>query len=235
MGHKYFEWLSWIKDIDPTARLGYICDNLSESNIVEIKKLLTGVNEVFIDFDVTAGTLTDEIVNLCQLNNLPLELQVQNESNIAQSICVTYPYITGVTSNRFMISQYLAQERGGKGSFSSGTDASNPSIPITVNTDVASSGYARATRMDNIVSLKLTFTTATSPSASTRTLFTDLSVRYRPRYNQVVVAMGYFGDDVYFARLRIQGYFEGTPGAISILETNAPVGTTFETTFTYLI
>lgn len=93
-------YLTYVRDYDEWARLGYIVNSVSLSDIATVKKLLTGINKVFVD----SGSRTNAECLLCRNNNIPMETwTVDSESTIK----AMNPYITGVTSNSLIAGQVL--------------------------------------------------------------------------------------------------------------------------------
>jgi glycerophosphoryl diester phosphodiesterase len=87
-------YLGYIKAVDNKARLGVITSPLAQNIIADINNLKTTENEVFVDQN--NGNITDEIVQMCKDNELPLEVWTINTIDILNTID---PYVTGVTSD----------------------------------------------------------------------------------------------------------------------------------------
>lgn len=88
------DYLTYVKDYDTEARLGFLDSDIKSSSISKALALKTGCNEVFLD--VIYSCVTEAKVALCASNNLPLEVwTVDTESEIE----ALHPYISGVTSN----------------------------------------------------------------------------------------------------------------------------------------
>ncbi len=97
--------LTNIKNIDASARLGYLIKvSTSESPYIIPNALLlkTDTNEVFIGWDVSK--LTDDAVELCIQNSIPIEAWTVNTENEILSLNT---YITGVTSDSIIAGKVL--------------------------------------------------------------------------------------------------------------------------------
>jgi len=93
-------YLTYVKNYDTSARLGFVVDGLSSSNITTANNLKTASNEVFIDTSATSSTA----VNLCINGDLPMEVwTVDSEATIRG----LNPYISGVTSNSLIDGKVL--------------------------------------------------------------------------------------------------------------------------------
>ena len=99
--HGKVTWISFyptaltaIKTVDSTARLGFVTENTSADNITIANNLKTGDNEVFIDIGYYA--LTDDFLNLCVENDIPLEAWTINEKT---TLITLDPYVSGYTSD----------------------------------------------------------------------------------------------------------------------------------------
>lgn len=93
------ESLGYVKDADPTARIGFIVSN-SNQNIEQIVALTnefkTGHNEVFLDMPYSCVSVGSAWIQACVENDFPAEVwTIDSESTVS-----TYdPYLTGVTTN----------------------------------------------------------------------------------------------------------------------------------------
>lgn len=93
-------YLTYVKNYDPYARIGFVVSGLSSSNITTANGLKTTTNEVFVD---TSST-TAASVALCRNAHLPMEVwTIDSESTIKG----LNNYITGVTSNSLIASNVL--------------------------------------------------------------------------------------------------------------------------------
>lgn len=93
--------LTWVKNADSTARIGYLAD-ITEGTIKTVKSFMTGENEVFLD--VNYNLLTDEKINLCIENDIPLEIYTVNTASIIEEMD---EYVTGVTSDNLIAGKVL--------------------------------------------------------------------------------------------------------------------------------
>ena len=95
--------LGYVKDIDTSARLGFVVDSVTDSTIATIKQSLqTGKNEVFID--CAASNASGSAVALCADADIPLEVWTVNDKNAILSLD---PYVSGVTSDNLIASEIL--------------------------------------------------------------------------------------------------------------------------------
>ena len=93
-------YLTYVKNYDSSARIGFVVSGLTASNITTANGLKTTDNEVFID----TSALTNAAATLCINGNLPMEVwTVDSESTILSM----NPYITGVTSNSLIAGKVL--------------------------------------------------------------------------------------------------------------------------------
>lgn len=93
-------YLTYVKNYDSDARLGFVVSGLSSGNITTAQGLQTSSNEVFID----TSAVTDEAATLCINGGLPMEVWTVDSVSTIQSM---NPYITGVTSNSLIAGQIL--------------------------------------------------------------------------------------------------------------------------------
>ena len=84
--------LTYVKNYEGLARIGYLCDYATDTDIATAQTLKTNNNEVFIN----SGTRTAEAVQRCITAELPMEVYTLD---VANQITALDPYITGVTSN----------------------------------------------------------------------------------------------------------------------------------------
>jgi len=97
-----FSAIQYVKNVDDTARLGYLAAPITEQKITELKTLRTGKNEVFFSADNTK--VTTALIERCIEEKIPLEVcTVDNVDTITN----LHPYITGVTSNDKIAGQLL--------------------------------------------------------------------------------------------------------------------------------
>jgi len=93
-------YLTYVKNYDADARLGFVVSGLSSGNITTAQGLKTTSNEVFID----TSAVTDAAATLCNDGNLPMEVWTVDSS---AAILSAPPYITGVTSNNLIAGKVL--------------------------------------------------------------------------------------------------------------------------------
>lgn len=99
------EFLEWVRDDDPGARLGYLVllwftENQFAEILRQATELKTESNEVFLDVNIytlliTQGT-NDQYIQMCRDAGFPLEVWTLDSEDILENLD---PYITGVTSN----------------------------------------------------------------------------------------------------------------------------------------
>lgn len=94
--------LGYVKDINPSARLGLLCGEVLETTISLATNLMNDSNEVFID--VQSSVLTDDMVQLCIDADIPLEVWTINASH---GVNTMNPYISGVTSDSLIAGKEL--------------------------------------------------------------------------------------------------------------------------------
>lgn len=84
--------LTYVKNYDAEARLGYIITSVTSTAITTAEGLKTTKNEIFIDSD----SYTAEDITLCRNAHIPLEVWTINSVSTIDNLD---PYITGVTSD----------------------------------------------------------------------------------------------------------------------------------------
>ena len=94
-------FLEYVKNVDPTARLGYLAD-ITTNTVAQAVALRTGMNEVFMD--VSYGNVTEAKVAMCITNDLPIEIWTVNTASIIESM---NPYVSGVTSDNLIAGKIL--------------------------------------------------------------------------------------------------------------------------------
>jgi hypothetical protein len=85
-------YLTYVKNYDSDARLGYVVSSISASTITTAQGLQTETNEVFID----SSQYTDSACELCINANIPLEVWTVDDASVIEAM---NSYVTGVTSN----------------------------------------------------------------------------------------------------------------------------------------
>lgn len=93
-------YLTYVKNYDANARLGFVVSGLSAENITTAQGLKTATNVVFID----TSAVTDVAATLCINGGLPMEVWTVDNAATIQSM---NPYITGVTSNNLIAGKVL--------------------------------------------------------------------------------------------------------------------------------
>lgn len=136
--------LTYVKNYDSEARLGYVANTIDETIIERVQSLITDTNEVFVDTNYT--TLTDEICDMCAEANLPLEVWTVNTKSAITSL---NPYVSGVTSDTLIASHILMLKSLGVEELNTGdeqlyidtdldTASTNPVQNKAVATEIAS-------------------------------------------------------------------------------------------------
>ena len=97
------EYLEYVKQYNPHARLGYLKSTASTDDIDICRSLKTSDNQVF--YDVKFTTLTEEICRQYQSACIPLEVWTVNTENDILSLD---PYISGVTSDSLIAGKVLS-------------------------------------------------------------------------------------------------------------------------------
>ncbi len=89
-----YEFLSYVKDRDDTARLGYLSSKFSDEDLEMALSLKTSKNEVFLDLGFLHAYSWQ--IKKCRDAGIPVEVWTLNE---AIFIRIMNPYISGVTSD----------------------------------------------------------------------------------------------------------------------------------------
>ena len=92
-----YDAITRIKNADPTARLGYLVNKITEEVISETLALKTGKNEVFLD--VKFVNITSKAVKLAKNANLPVEAWTINTEAF---LLLLNPYVSGVTTDKLI-------------------------------------------------------------------------------------------------------------------------------------
>lgn len=92
-------YLTYVKNYDPQARLGFVVDSVTAANITTAQGLKTSSNDVFIDTNITGAN-----ASLCINGDLPMEVWTVDS---VDRILTMNPYITGVTSNSLIAGKVL--------------------------------------------------------------------------------------------------------------------------------
>lgn len=95
-------FLTYVKNYDATARLGYIASSTGAGTMSVIRSLSTGKNDIFID--LSTGVMTDDAVENCISSGVPLEVWTVDRESVILDL---HPYISGVTSNTLVAGKVL--------------------------------------------------------------------------------------------------------------------------------
>ena len=124
------EFLEWVRDKDPYARLGYVSSTIPDA-IGPAQALKNSTNEVFIDCCVYFATR--EEVMLCKNANIPLEAwSVGVGSDDIELMKSLDPYIKGFTSNVVRYEDLISEE----------DDRPHNDIPVITASDNKPMNYA---------------------------------------------------------------------------------------------
>lgn len=93
-------FLQSIKEIDSTARLGYLVQSVSQSVIDSVKGLRTGYNDAFVD----SSSYGSSVIELCKSNGVSLEVWTLNSENTIKNLD---SFISGVTSDSVNVENYV--------------------------------------------------------------------------------------------------------------------------------
>ena len=98
-------YLEYVKNIDSTARLGYVSSKTIDKTMINsVKALQTGENEVFLD--ISYNMLNENNVMLAALNGLAVETWTVDNVN---DIKARPKYVSGYTSNKLMATDTLVK------------------------------------------------------------------------------------------------------------------------------
>lgn len=100
-------YLTKIKELDGTARLGLVVNDVTQTTITQATSLKTDKNEVFIDAGYWALTL--DAVELCAASGIPLEVWTINGS---ADLLALDPYVSGYTSDNLRANVTLYDDSG---------------------------------------------------------------------------------------------------------------------------
>ncbi len=103
-------YLKVIKELDPSARLGYVVKDVTDKKIKLTRDLKTELNNVFLDAE--SDLLTDEIVDKCSKAEVPLEVWTVNN---VDEILMLNPYINGITSDMLIAQNVIIDNVYNKG------------------------------------------------------------------------------------------------------------------------
>ena len=101
-----YDYLEYIKDVDETARLGYLSSEFEDDDLQKALSLRTGKNDVFLDlgFMYTFSWC----IRKCKKENMPVEVWTLNDEIL---IKIMHPYISGVTSDCLIANNVLGKEK----------------------------------------------------------------------------------------------------------------------------
>lgn len=98
--------LTYIRDVSPKARLGYLASDVDQNVINNALTLRTGENEVFLDIfygNFQTSENASSRIALCRANNLPLEIWTVDDEAIMKAVyTATGGYVTGFTSDNII-------------------------------------------------------------------------------------------------------------------------------------
>lgn len=96
-------YLTYIKAVDPKARLGFVVGAVNASTITTVKQTLqSGHNEVFID--CSYGSVTADTAKLCADADIPLEVWTVNDKT---ALITLDAYVSGFTSDNLIAGALL--------------------------------------------------------------------------------------------------------------------------------
>lgn len=100
-------YLEYVKNVHAKARLGLVCNAVTEDIVSSAAALKNGSNEVFLD--VSCGELTEDMVELCVEQDIPVEVwNVDDE----ETILAADGYVSGFTTDTLIAGAMLwAAER----------------------------------------------------------------------------------------------------------------------------
>lgn len=106
---KQVTWISFnstllneVKTEIPSARLGYLLNEVTQAGITTALSLKTSENAVFVD--AATSNNTAEIIALLQTNEMPVEFWTMNN---AETIAALDPYVSGVTSDAIVAANVI--------------------------------------------------------------------------------------------------------------------------------
>ena len=95
-------FLMRVKELDSSARLGVVVDEINEENISVAKSLRTERNDVFID-----AYKKQSNIDKCIEESIPVECWTLNTYS---EIVEANPYISGITSDRYIAGKVLYEK-----------------------------------------------------------------------------------------------------------------------------
>ena len=112
-------YLGYVKTADPSARLGFVVNSVTDSVVSTATGLKTDANEVFVD--AKHANLTDNAVALCISADMPLEVWTVNTVSEIENV---NPYISGVSSDSLIAGKVLYNK------YSEYTAPDSPDVPV---------------------------------------------------------------------------------------------------------
>ena len=103
------KYLIYVRNYDPSARLGYLRSTASQEDIDICRNLKTSFNRVF--YDVKYTTITHEICYAFAKAKIPVEAWTVNKVN---SILNMHPYVSGITSDSQIAGNVLKENGKGR-------------------------------------------------------------------------------------------------------------------------
>lgn len=95
-------FLSYVKDYDDGARLGFLKSSYSSTDLNTMLGLKTTKNEVF--FDASYGAITQSVCDACRAENIPIEAWTVNSADIMLGL---NKYVSGITSDNLIAGKVL--------------------------------------------------------------------------------------------------------------------------------
>ncbi len=95
-------FLSYVRDYDPTARLGLLKSKPTEKDIPVLQRLRTPDNQVF--YDVKYGNLSVDVIKAYKKERIPIEVWTVDDEEMIRGM---HRYISGITSNETIAGKIL--------------------------------------------------------------------------------------------------------------------------------
>lgn len=96
------EYLGYVRDYDPEARLGFLKGSYSDSDIATCNSLKTESNQVF--YDVAHSAITQSVCDAFIAENIPIEAWTVNS---ADAMLGLNKYVSGITSDNLIAGKVL--------------------------------------------------------------------------------------------------------------------------------
>jgi len=95
--------LDWVVDLDPTVRVRYSLNSAMDPSLIDtIKSWQTGSNHV--SFVISRNELTDEVIELCRENDIPLGVWTINDMSYIESMS---EYISAIETTTLLPADVL--------------------------------------------------------------------------------------------------------------------------------